>query len=102
MTFEEIEEYQKMSVDIARLESMFMTQIGTLYYVPYIGLDWGYWLNSEIPYQNRTVEAWLKQEALKNNILTSSISLEQRDFDLVINYRIASEQEQSTITVRPS
>lgn len=102
MTFDEIEKYMSMSIDISRLENMFMTQINTLYYAPMIGLDWNYWLKSEVSYQNQTVETWLKQEALKNNVLTSSIALRQDGFDLLIDYRIASEQEQQTITVRSS
>lgn len=99
MIKESITGYFDMSRDVARLENMFEVQIGTLYYAPKIGLDWNYWLNSEISYQNQTVESWLKQEALKNNIVTSSITLEQRGNDLVIDYRIASEQDQSSIIV---
>lgn len=99
MKKESLTGYFDMSRDVARLENMFEVQIGTLYYAPLIGLDWNYWLNSEISYQNQTVESWLKQEALKNNIVTSSITLEQKGNDLVIDYRIASEQDQSTIMV---
>ena len=99
MKKESITGYFDTSRDIARLENMFRVQIGTLYYEPQIGLDWDYWLNSDIAYQNSTVESWLKQEALKNNIVTSSITLNQRGNDLVIDYRIASEQDQKTIMV---
>lgn len=99
MKKESITGYFDMSRDIARLENMFRVQIGTLYYAPRIGLDWDYWLNGEIAYQNVTVESWLKQEALKNNIVTSSITINQRANDLVIDYRIASEQDQKTIMV---
>lgn len=99
MKKESITGYFNMSRDVVRLENMFEVQIGTLYYAPTIGLGWSYWLNSEIAYQNQTVESWLKQEALKNNIVTSSISLNQVRNDLVIDYRIASEQDQNTIMV---
>lgn len=99
MKKESITGYFDMSRDIARLENMFVIQIGTLYYAPNIGLDWNYWLNSEVAYQNSTIESWLKQEALKNNIVTSSITLSQRANDLIIDYRIASEQDQKTIMV---
>ena len=99
MIKESLTGYFNMSRDVVRLENMFEVQIGTLYYAPTIGLDWNYWLNSDISYQNQTVESWLKQEALKNNIVTSSITLEQKGNDLVVDYRIASEQDQSSIIV---
>lgn len=99
MKKESLTGYFDMSRDVVRLENMFEVQIGTLYYAPAIGLDWSYWINSKISYQNQTVESWLKQEALKNNIVTSSITLEQKGNDLVIDYRIASEQDQNTIMV---
>lgn len=99
MSKESITGYFSMSRDVSRLENMFSVQIGTLYYAPDIGLDWDYWLGGDIPYQTATVEAWLKQEALKNNIVTSSLNLRQDNFDLVIDYTIASEQDQKTIMV---
>lgn len=96
---ESITGYLSMSRDISRLENMFNVQIGTLYYAPDIGLDWSFWLTSEIAFQNHTVESWLKQEALKNNIVTSSLSLNQKGNDLVIDYVIAGVKDQETIKI---
>lgn len=91
--------YLDMSRDISRLNNMFTVQIGRLTYAPDWGLDWDFWLNGDIQFQNQTVESWLKQEALKNNIVTSWVKLLQSGGKLLIDYRIASEKDQNTITV---
>lgn len=89
-----------MSLDVARLSNIFGVQITSLYYDQTIGTDWNFWFDPSIKYQNQTLESFLKQEALKNSIVTTSVNVVQEEFDLVVTYQIASESEQQSITVR--
>lgn len=96
MSKESLTGYMNRSNEGGKLENLIYCQKGSVYYLPSFGTDRELFLESSFPLQDQSFVSYLRQVALVNGIVTASIDVTQQDFTQMINYKIASEEEQQS------
>lgn len=91
---ESITGYMNRTLEGGKLENLIYSQVGTIYYLKDFGIDRGLFFGSKYPIQNKSFESYIRQIAMVNQILTSEINVNIKDFVANIEYIIANESKQ--------
>lgn len=77
-----------------KLQNMFYTQEGDLYYLPEFGIDRNFFLFSDFQINSDAFTSYLNQKAVINNIPITGVSYEQKGYEFNINYAINQTNDQ--------
>lgn len=85
--------YLNRSNDVGKLENLIFVQYGSAYYFPQFGIDRKFYVESHYQIQIETFTSYIRQMALYNGIVTTSISSRIENFTALIDYTVASDAQ---------
>lgn len=88
--------YLNRTLEGGKLENMIYSEIGDIEYLKNFGIDRKFFFGSDHAVQSASFESYIRQMAMFNQILISSIKVTQVDFDWLIDYKISNEQQQQS------
>lgn len=95
MSKESLTGYLNRSYEAGKLENLIYVQIGSLYYLPDFGIDRRMFFDTTFEIQPESFSSYLRQMAMKNGIVTTSLKIVQQDFTSVLKYTLADSNQQT-------
>lgn len=87
--------YLNRSYEAGKFENLIYVQKSSLYYFPDFGIDREIFFDTTFEIQPESFSSYLRQMAMKNGIVTTSLKVVQKDFTSVLQYTLASNADQT-------